>query len=45
VGPGVDDVVGLDSEVVKGGDEGSEDRDRSGFSWFCVTVVVDVVGM
>ena len=43
--PGVDDVVDLDAEVVKGGEERSEDRDRSGLSWFCVTVVVHVVGM
>ena len=43
--PGVDDVVDLDSEVVEGGEVGSEDRDRSGLSWICVAVVVDVVGM
>jgi hypothetical protein len=40
-----DDVVDLDSKVVEGVEEGSEDRDRSGLSWFREAVVVDVVGM
>src|SRR2546423_9044668 len=44
-GAGVDDVVDVDLEVVKGGEEGTEDRDGSGLARFCVSVVVDVVGM
>jgi hypothetical protein len=39
--PSIDDVVDLDLEVVKGVEEGSEDRDRSGLPRFGEAVVVE----